>query len=284
MTINPTLGHGGVGNYASAFLPAVHHGTRIGGDVPVDQATIRYLQHASSHPDLQRSQLKLIESMNRDHLADRGGDAALEARIESFELAFRMQTEAPELLELRGESDATRRLYGLNEPATGTFARQCLLARRFSERGVRFVQVSHGYWDQHDKLAEDHSRLAAEVDRPIAALLHDLKARGLLDETLVIWGGEFGRTPTLQGSNGRDHHPHAFTMWMAGGGVRGGFSYGVTDEYGFYCVDQKVHVHDLHATVLALLGIDHEKLTYRHAGRDFRLTDVHGDVVRAIFA
>jgi uncharacterized protein (DUF1501 family) len=187
-------------------------------------------------------------------------------------------------MDLAGESDATKKLYGLDDPKTASFARQCLLARRFSERGVRFVQVTHGYWDQHDELTKDHGRLASEVDRPIAGLLRDLKSRGLLDETLVIWGGEFGRTPTLQGKDGRDHHPHAFTMWLAGGGVKAGFSYGVTDDYGFYCVDQKVHVHDLHATILALLGLDHEQLTYRHAGRDFRLTDVHGRVVRDIFA
>ena len=239
---------------------------------------------ADSDPARQRAQLDLLGDMNREHLAHAGPDSALEARIESFELAFRMQMEAPETMDLANESDATKKLYGLDDPKTTSFARQCLLARRFSERGVRFVQVTHGYWDQHDELTKDHGRLASEVDRPIAGLLRDLKSRGLLDETLVIWGGEFGRTPTLQGKDGRDHHPHAFTMWLAGGGVKAGFSYGVTDDYGFYCVDQKVHVHDLHATILALLGLDHEQLTYRHAGRDFRLTDVHGRVVRDIFA
>lgn len=285
ITVNPTLGHGGVGNWSSAFLPAVHQGTPIGGGVPVDKATINYLQDPQADPLLQRRQLDLVKSMNQEHLTRIGGaDQALEARIESFELAFRMQTEAPEILELRGESEATKKLYGMDDPKTSSFGRQCLLARRFSERGVRFVQVTHGYWDQHDKLSADHSRLAAEVDRPIAGLLRDLKARGLLQDTLVIWGGEFGRTPTLQGADGRDHHPHAFSMWMAGGGVKGGFSYGVTDEYGFYCVDQKVHVHDFHATILALLGMDHERLTYRHAGRDFRLTDIHGHVVKELFA
>jgi uncharacterized protein (DUF1501 family) len=220
--------------------------------------------------------------MNRTHLAKVGVDSVLEARIASFELAFRMQMEAPETMELKGESEATRKLYGLDDPKTASFARQCLLARRFSERGVRFVQVTHGYWDQHDDLTKEHGRLASEVDRPIAALLSDLKSRGLLDETLVLWGAEFGRTPTLQGTDGRDHHPHAFTMWLAGGGVKPGFSYGITDDYGFYCVDQKVHVHDLHATLLALLGLDHERLTYRYAGRDFRLTDIHGRVVNEI--
>lgn len=284
ITINPTLGHGGVGNWSSAFLPAVHQGTPLGGGVPVEQATINYLRHPKGDAGLQRAQLDLLGEMNRSHFAARQGDAALEARVASFELAFRMQTETPEILDLRGESEATRKLYGLDDPKTASFARQCLLARRLSERGVRFVQATHGYWDQHDKLTADHARLAAEVDQPIAGLIQDLKARGLLKDTLVLWGGEFGRTPTLQGGDGRDHHPHAFTMWMAGGGVKAGTSYGVTDEYGFYCVDQKVHVHDLHATLLALLGIDHERLTCRHAGRDFRLTDVHGRVVKEIIA
>ena len=252
--------------------------------MPVAQASIKYLHHPETDQRIQRAQLDLLGEINRDHLDRVGGDAAMEARIESFELAFRMQREAPEAMDLGKETEATRKLYGLDNPGTASFARQCLLARRFSERGVRFVQVTHGYWDQHEDLTKDHGRLAAEVDRPIAGLLRDLKSRGLLDETLVIWGGEFGRTPTLQGKDGRDHHPHAFTQWMAGGGVKGGFSYGVTDDYGFYCVDQKVHVHDLHATILGLMGLDHEALTYRYAGRDFRLTDVSGRIVREIFA
>ena len=284
LTINPTFGHGGVGNWSSAFLPAVHQGTPLGGNGPIDKATIHFLRDAEDRPALQRLQLDLLREMNRSHLQQSGPDSALEARIESFELAFRMQTEAPDILSLAGESPLTRQLYGLDDPATASFGHQCLLARRFSERGVRFIQVRHAYWDQHDNLVKDHSRLAHEVDRPIAALLQDLKARGMLDDTLVLWGGEFGRTPTLQGGDGRDHHPHAFTMWMAGGGVKRGFSYGITDEYGFYCVDQKVHVHDLHATILALLGLDHERLTYRHAGRDFRLTDVHGEVMGSLLA
>ena len=282
LTINPTLGHGGVGNWSSAFLPAVHQGTPIGGGVPVDQATIHYLHDPDGDRIRQRSQLDLLAEMTHAHLERAGADAALEARIESFELAFRMQTQAPEAMDVGSESPATRALYGLDNPQTASFARQCLLARRFSERGVRFVQVTHGYWDQHDDLTKEHGRLASEVDQPIAALLKDLKGRGLLDDTLVLWGGEFGRTPTLQGKDGRDHHPHAFSMWIAGGGVNAGTSYGLTDEYGFDCVDQKVHVHDLHATILALLGIDHEQLTFRNAGRDFRLTDVEGRVVREI--
>lgn len=284
ITINPTLGHGGVGNYSNAFLPAVHQGMRLGGGMPVDKATISYLHDPDDDAPLQQAQLTLLDRLNAEHLDLTGMDSRLEARIESFELAFRMQMEAPEILDLGRESKATQDLYGLNDPTTASFARQCLLARRFSEQGVRFVQITHGYWDQHDNLTQDHGRLAREVDRPIAGLLRDLKSRGLLDDTLVLWGGEFGRTPTLQGSDGRDHHPHAFTMWMAGAGVKAGFSYGITDDYGFYCVDQKMHVHDLHATLLHLLGIDHERLTYRHAGRDFRLTDVEGHVCHSIFA
>ncbi len=281
ITVNPTLGHGGVANWSNAFLPAVHQGTRIGGGVPVDQATIANLTPALQRP-VQRAQLDLLADLQREHLGLAGPDPALAARIESFELAFRMQSEAPDILSLHGETDATRRLYGLDNPRTASFARQCLLARRFSERGVRFVQVTHGYWDQHSDLTRDHARLASEVDQPIAALLRDLRGRGLLDDTLVLWGGEFGRTPTVQGTDGRDHHPHAFTMWMAGGGVRAGHSHGATDDYGFYPAHGGVHVHDLHATLLALLGIDHEHLTFHHAGRDFRLTDVAGDVVHDI--
>ena len=284
LTINPTLGHGGVGNWSSAFLPAVHQGTPIGGDMPVEQATIKYLDDPHHDPIRQRAQLDLLNSINRQHLAQTASDPVLEARIASFELAFRMQTEAPDAMNIDNESPLTKKLYGLDDPHTAPFARQCLLARRFSERGVRFVQVTHPYWDQHENLTNDHARLASEVDRPIAGLLTDLQSRGLLEETLVIWGGEFGRTPTLQGRDGRDHNPHAFTMWMAGGGVKAGHSYGVTDDYGFFCADEKVHIHDLHATILALLGIDHELLTYGHAGRDFRLTDVSGRVVQEIFA
>jgi hypothetical protein len=284
ITINPTRGHGGVANWASAFLPAIHQGTPIGGSRGKDDhASIAYLGNGKNLKQ-QRSQLDLLAEINRDHLAAVGGDAELEARIESFELAFKMQTEAPEIFDLSGETEATRKLYGLDDPKTESFGRECLLARRLSEKGVRFVQVTHGYWDQHDKLTAEHARLANEVDRPIAGLLKDLKARGLLDDTLVWWGGEFGRTPTVQGTDGRDHHPHAFTMWLAGGGTKPGFSYGLTDEFGFYLEDQKVHIHDLHATILHLMGLNHEELTYRYVGRDFRLTDVHGNVVKEIVA
>ena len=196
-----------------------------------------------------------------------------------------MQAAAPEVQDIAGETAATRKLYGLDDEATRNFGRQCLMARRFAERGVRFVQVSHSYkWDQHSGLKKGVARNALEVDRPIAGLLRDLKARGLLDDTLVLWGGEFGRTPTSEGDDGRDHNPHGYTMWMAGGGVKPGLVYGKTDDYGYYSVENKVHVHDLHATILHLLGLDHTRLTYRYAGRDFRLTDVHGEVVRDIIA
>ena len=230
-------------------------------------------------------ELDYLQEMNREQLSATGPDRALEGRIESFELAFRMQSEAPELQDISGESAATLKLYGMDDPLTEDFGRQCLMARRFSERGVRFVQVSHSYkWDQHTRLRRDHEQNAREVDKPIAGLLQDLKARGLLRDTLVLWGGEFGRTPTAQGSDGRDHNPEAFTMWLAGGGVKPGFQYGATDDYGYYAVVNKVHFHDLHATILHLLGLDHTRLTYRYAGRDFRLTDVHGRVVREIMA
>ena len=284
ITVNPTQGHGGVGNWSSAFLPATHQGTPIGGSkAKGDHAGIAYLGDGTGKAR-QRAQLDLLGEMNREQAARTGPDAELEARIQSFELAFKMQAEAPVVFDLNGESETTRKLYGMDDPKTESFGRQCLLARRLSERGVRFVQLTHGYWDQHEKLTADHGRLASEVDRPIAGLLRDLKSRGLLEDTLVWWGGEFGRTPTGQGGDGRDHHPHAFTMWLAGGGVKPGFSYGVTDDYGFYLADEKVHIHDLHATILHLLGLNHEALTFRQGGRDFRLTDVHGNVVQALLS
>jgi hypothetical protein len=199
-----------------------------------------------------------------------------------------MQAALPDVEDVSRETEATRRLYGLDDPVTANFGRQCLLARRFAERGVRFVQVTHSdsqvQWDQHSNLKKGHEKNAREVDRPIAGLLTDLKARGLLKDTLVLWGGEFGRTPTAEGADGRDHNPEGFTVWLAGGGVKGGFRYGATDDYGYFAVEDKVHVHDLHATLLHLLGLDHERLTYRHAGRDFRLTDVSGRVVHEVLA
>ncbi|WP_084426971.1 DUF1501 domain-containing protein [Roseimaritima ulvae] len=286
ITINPTLGHGGVRNFGSAFLPPIHQATRIGQTrAPMKNAKIENLTSFSNTPaELQRRQLAMLRELDQAKAGSGEIDAALSARLESFELAYRMQTETPELMDLSRETAETLALYGINDGPTDNFGRECLLARRFCEAGVRFVQVTHNYWDQHSKLKEKHSELAAEVDLPIAGLLTDLKRRGLLEDTLVIWGAEFGRTPTAQGGNGRDHNPHAFTYWMAGGGVKSGFSYGQSDPFGFYTEDEKVHVHDFHATVLHLLGIDHERLTYRYGGRDFRLTDVEGKVIHPIFA
>jgi hypothetical protein len=285
VTICPTLGHGGVNNWSSAFLPAVYQGTPLGNaSVPSSQAAVRHLQSPLPR-EVQRRQLDLLQQLNAEHARARPGDDVLQARIESFELAFRMQMEAPAVLDLGSETPLTQRLYGLLDPATENFGRQCLMARRLLEAGVRFVQCTHSYkWDQHGNLAADHRKNAHEVDRPIAGLLTDLQQRGLLDDTLVWWGGEFGRTPVSEGGTGRDHNPHGFTHFLAGGGVRAGFSYGATDDYGYYAVEDAMHVHDLHATILHLLGLDHERLTWRHAGRDFRLTDVAGKVAKAILA
>ncbi len=286
LTICPTQSHGGANNFGSAFLPAPYAGTAIGSvGIASKDARIPFISNKETPREIQRMEIDYSQGLNRKQLETTGHDRALEGRIESFELAFRMQSEAPDLQDLSKESEATRKLYGLDNPITEDFGRQCLMARRFSEKGVRFVQVSHTYkWDQHENLKKDHSQNAAEVDKPIAGLLKDLKARGLLEDTLVLWAGEFGRTPTAQGSDGRDHNPEAFTIWMAGGGVKPGLSYGATDDYGYYSVENKVHFHDLHATILHLLGMDHLKLTYRYAGRDFRLTDVHGNIVKDILA
>ncbi len=291
ITISPTPMTGGANNYGSAFLPAVYQGTPIGqANAPLSQAQIRHIQNSEVSPQLQRQQLDFVQELNREHLRPAQVDDQLEGVIESYELAFRMQTEAPELTDLSKESKETLAMYGVDQTPTDDFARQCLLARRFAEKGVRFIQVSHSFkWDSHMNLKAEHERNAREVDQPIAALLRDLKSRGLLKDTLVIWGGEFGRTPTAQAggdpkTGGRDHNPRGFTVWLAGGGVKGGFSYGATDDYGYAAAVDKVHMHDLHATILHLLGLNHEQLTFRHAGRDFRLTDVHGTVAKAILA
>jgi hypothetical protein len=286
VTICPPRAHGGVQNYSNAFLPAAYQGTAIGtADVPIKQAEIPFLKNPDLSQARQRRQLDLIQRLNREHLAEAHRDPNIEGVIESFELAFRMQTEAPGLMQLEDESPVTKALYGIGEEETDDFGRQCLLARRFAEAGVRYIQVSTGYkWDQHKDLIPGHNKIARATDRPIAGLLKDLKGRGLLDDTLVVWAAEFGRTPFAEGGNGRDHNPQGFTIWMAGGGVRGGMAHGETDEYGHRAIGDKVHVHDLHATVLHLLGLDHQRLTYRFSGRDFRLTDVHGDVVQAIMA
>ena len=286
VTICPSYGHGGVQNWSSSFLPAAYQGTPIGSSGSKSKdAKILDVQNAQTPAALQRLQLDFLKQMNETHLQGHGADAALEGRIGSFELAFNMQRAAPKVMDISKESKATLDMYGIGTEQTDDFGRQCLLARRFTEEGVRFVQVSHSYkWDQHGNLKKDHAKNALEVDKPIAGLLADLKQRDLLKDTLVWWGGEFGRTPTAQGGDGRDHNPHAFSMWMAGGGVKGGYVHGATDDFGYYAVEDKVHMHDLHATILHLMGLNHEKLTYRHAGRDFRLTDVKGNVVKEVIA
>ncbi|RLS77932.1 MAG: DUF1501 domain-containing protein [Planctomycetota bacterium] len=287
ITMCPTLTHGGVNAYSSAFLPAVYAGTPLGNaSIPSDQAKIPFIENAEKQSrSFQRLELDLLREMNLDQLGSTGPDSLLESRIESFELAFRMQSAAPQLQEIGDETEATQKLYGLDQPTTRNFGRQCLMARRFIEQGVRFVQCTHSYkWDQHGGLKADHARNAMEVDQPIAALLIDLKSRGLLEDTLILWGGEFGRTPVAQGDDGRDHNPQGYTMWLAGAGVKPGIRYGKTDDYGYYAVEDKVHLHDLHATMLHLLGLDHLKLTYKYAGRDFRLTDVHGEVIQGLLA
>ncbi len=290
VTICPTLAHGGLNNWGSAFLPARNQGIPLGvASQPATSAAVKYISNDRWSPTAQRLQLNLLQQLNRDHAATTPDEPDLEARAATWELAFRMQTEMPRLQDLSEETAATQKLYGLDEKITENFARQCLMARRFAEAGVRFIQVTHSdafvQWDQHGDLRKGHSKNALEVDRPIAGLLKDLKQRGLLQDTLVLWGGEFGRTPTAQGTtDGRDHNPEGFTMWMAGGGVRGGMRYGATDEYGYYAQENPMHIHDVHATLLHLLGLDHLQLTWRHAGRDFRLTDVAGTVHDKIFA
>ena len=266
----------------SAFLPAEFQGTYVNHAKIDPQKMIPFLRNDELARPEQRRQLDLIQALNERHRNNRSIDGNLEARITSLESAFRMQFEAGDAFDLSQEPAAIREEYG-----EGRFADGCLLARRLAERGVRFIQVYYGDgqpWDTHQKHTENVRKLAADIDRPTAALLTDLKRRGLLEDTLVMWGGEFGRTPTAQGGDGRDHNPHAFTWWFAGGGMKPGFSHGESDDYGYYAAINKVHVHDLHATLLHLLGLDHERLTYRHAGRDFRLTDVEGRVVREVLA
>ena len=272
-------------NFGSAFLPAIHQGTAIQsvGHSP-DRPPIGHLTDASLPKDIQRRRIDLIQTMNRRQLERLQSDQQMEGVIESFELAFRMQTETPRLVDLADESPETLALYGVGEAPTDEFGRQCLLARRFAEAGVRFVQVSLGGWDHHSNIATGLPDRCAVSDKPVAGLLTDLKARGLLDDTLVVWGGEFGRTPHAQNGDGREHNHHGFTMWMAGGGIKGGCTHGITDDFGYYGIDGKVHINDLHATMLHLMGLDHERLTFEHHGRPFRLTDVAGRVVQEILA
>ncbi|MCS6977513.1 MAG: DUF1501 domain-containing protein [Gemmatales bacterium] len=271
---------GGNSNWGSGFLPTQYQGVqfRTGGD------PVLYLSNPPGIDETtQKATLDAVTTLNRLRL-DETGDPEITTRIQSFELAFRMQTSAPELMDISREPQKILDMYGA-EPGKSSFANNCLLARRLIERGVRFVQLFHEAWDQHGNLVADLKKNCQATDKPTAALLRDLKQRGLLDDTLVIWGGEFGRTPMVQGgSDGRDHHPNAFTMWMAGGGVKPGITVGETDEFGFNVVRDRVHVHDLNATILHLLGFDHTRLTYRFQGRDFRLTDVHGEVVTKLLA
>ena len=289
IAIKPSLAHGGAKNWSSAFLPGAYQATAIGhAGMKVDdikKEPIEYLLNKHFGPEQQRYELDMLQNINRRHEALRQHDPQLEARIQAFELAFRMQAEAPEIFQVEKESGATKKLYGLDDPVTQDFGWQCLLARRLAEHGVRFIQCTHSYkWDQHSELYNGHTQNAREVDKPIAGLLKDLKSRGLLKDTLVIWAGEFGRTPVSQGGDGRDHNPYGYSIWMAGGGLKAGFIYGATDEIGYHAVEDRMHIHDFHATVLHLLGLNHEKLTYRYSGRDFRLTDVAGVVAEKIIA
>ena len=286
MVIAPEIPYAGGQVWGSDFLPVLHQGTRIvPGEEPV--AHMRRRNHAIQ----QRTELDMLEYFNRQHLRGRQRDTNLSARIQSFETAFGMQVEAPEAFDLATESDATLKMYGLERGSTEGFAWQCLVARRLVERGVRFVELIDGgtmidrNWDSHAKMA-NYNKLARNVDRPIGALVRDLKARGMLDETLVVWTTEFGRTPTCPspGAEGRGHHARVYSSWLAGGGIRGGMVYGSSDEMGFDVAENPVTVHDFQATILDRLGMDHEQLTYRHAGRDFRLTDVHGHVVDDLLA
>lgn len=279
-------------NYGSAFLPAIYGGTKVGRS---GRSSARFVRGGSgeSVPDIknpqlserqQRAQLDFVQTLNREKLRHDQYQPGVEGVIESYELAFRMQDAMPELMDTSNESSQTLAMYGADGGPTENFGKQCLLARRFVEAGVRFVEVTHGGWDQHANLSADHKARAEGCDQPIAGLLQDLKQRDLLKDTLVIWGGEFGRTPAAQGGDGRNHNNKGYTTWMAGGGVKGGFSHGATDEHGYEAVEDQCHIHDWHATILHLLGLDHEQLTYRYAGRDFRLTDVHGNVMTDILA
>jgi hypothetical protein len=266
-------------------LPAYTQGTAIGSaEIPISQAKVSNISNSRIERGQQRRQLDLVQAMNREHLRSAGADQGIEGLIANYELAFRMQSAIPGVMSLADESRETLDLYGIDAKPTDNFGRQCLLARKFAEAGVRYIQVSTDYtWDHHAKVKDGLIGECAKVDLPIAGLLTDLARRGLLEDTLVLWGAEFGRTPTAENSDGRNHHPKAFTMWMAGAGARGGLAYGSTDDFGYAPTEKPVHMHDLHATLLYALGLDHERLTYRHAGRDFRLTDVHGNVVRELF-
>ena len=291
ISLNPPAG--AAQNYGSSFLPAVYQGTKIGRSGRVGSRFGGARNAGSPVPDIrnpklsknaQRQQLDFIQQLNAEKLRRDQQQPGVEGIIESYELAFRMQGTMPRLMDISQESEETLALYGIGEDSTDQFGKQCLLARRFVESGVRFVEVTHGSWDHHANLSQQLPNACSQVDKPIAGLIQDLKRRDMLKDTLIVWSGEFGRTPDAQNGNGRDHNNRGYTSWMAGGGVKGGFSYGATDDYGYEAVDGKCHIHDWHATILHLLGLDHERLTYRYAGRDFRLTDVHGNVLEDIIA
>lgn len=285
VTIKPLDRLGGAQNYGSAFLPAVYQGTRVGGAGDSGKnLRIGNIENDLYTESLQRQQIDLVQSMNRRLAERQQKNTEIEGVIESYELAFRMQSAVPRLLNMDGESQQTLDQYGIGSGSTDDFGRQCLMARRFAEAGVRFIEVTHSGWDQHSGLRARLTANTKATDQPIAALLSDLKARDMLKDTLVIWSGEFGRTPAVRNDDGRDHNATGFSMWMAGGGVKGGMRYGSTDDFGIAAEVDKFHTHDLHATALNLLGLDHTKLTYRYAGRDFRLTDVYGKVVKDIMA
>ncbi|MCA8989151.1 MAG: DUF1501 domain-containing protein [Planctomycetaceae bacterium] len=290
VTVCPTSAKGGPRLYSNAFLPPVHQGTALGRvGIPAATASFENVQNPRYNPVVQQRQLDLLREIGNAQLQRTSADAAYDSVLDSYELAYRMQSAAPQITDLSGETKETLTMYGIDQPETKDFGYQCLRARRLSEAGVRFVQISYAdnqatpRWDQHGNMPE-HEKHAKATDKPVAGLLQDLKQRGLLEDTLVWWGGEFGRTPFTQGNNGRDHNPDGFTIWLAGGGVKQGYAHGETDEFGQNAHVNKVHMHDLHATILHTLGLDHERLTYRHAGRDFRLTDVFGNVVEDILA
>ncbi|MEO0415958.1 MAG: DUF1501 domain-containing protein, partial [Verrucomicrobiota bacterium] len=289
VALNPPVGS--AQSFGSAFLPAIYQGTPIGSSIrggrgsdDAEKEKFPNIKNSKLTTTQQRKQLDLLQSLNRNKLQRDQYQPQVEGMIESFELAFRMQSAMPEVMDLSKESPKTQEMYGLGDSTTDEFGRQCLLARRMAEAGVRFIECTSNGWDHHTNLKEEMDDHCAQIDKPIAGLLADLKQRDMLKDTLVIWAGEFGRTPHGQNGDGRDHNQKGYTTWMAGGGVKGGFSYGSTDDYGYEAVTGRMHIHDWHATIMHLLGFDHEKLTYTYAGRDFRLTDVHGNVAHDIIA
>jgi hypothetical protein len=278
ITINPPPNFGGAVNYGSAFLPAHFQGSRID-----DRGNLPNLK-SSTTSSLQRKQLDLIQAMNRDLAATSGAPDQLDGVIETYELGFKMQSKVPELLDISKEPQSVKTAYGIKDGPAGSFARQCLMARRLSQAGVRFVEICQPGWDHHTNLHKGLIDRCGSIDQPVSALLTDLDQRGMLDETLVLFGSEFGRQPSAQGQDGRDHNITGYPMFLVGAGVKKGFTHGATDEYGIRAVEGRMHTNDLHATLLALMGLDHERLTYRYSGRDFRLTDIKGEVAREIFA